>query len=104
MTEVLHGPTGPGTVVLDLGPGVGALILHTPPELYGHEIEISPAGAQGAPRSHAQVRERPVDSGTGYAAIYSGLPAGRYTIWRGRGTAAGTVMVTGGKVARFDWS
>src|ERR1017187_7453133 len=53
MTEVLHGPTGPGTVMLDIGPGVGALILHTPRELAGHEIEISPAGAQGARRSHA---------------------------------------------------
>jgi hypothetical protein len=103
MAEGLYGPTGPGTVVLDLGPGVGALILHTPQELNGHEIEISPAGAQGARRSHAQVRERPVDAGTGYAAIYSGLPAGRYTIWRDRGTSAGTVMVAGGKVSRFDW-
>jgi len=103
MTEVLHGPTGPGTVVLDIGPGVGALILHTPRELAGHEIEISPAGAQGARRSHAQVRERPVDSGTGYAAIYPGLPAGRYTIWRDRATSAGTVMIPGGKVSRFDW-
>jgi 16S rRNA A1518/A1519 N6-dimethyltransferase RsmA/KsgA/DIM1 with predicted DNA glycosylase/AP lyase activity len=44
MTEVLHGPTGPGTVVLEIGPGVGALILHTPAELNGHEIEISPTG------------------------------------------------------------
>jgi hypothetical protein len=104
MTEVLHAPTRPGTVVLDLRPGVGALILHTPRELYGHEIEISPAGAHTAQRTHAQVRERPVDTGTGYAAIYPGLPAGRYTIWRDHGTAAGSVMVTGGKVARFDWS
>jgi hypothetical protein len=103
MAEGLYGPTGPGTVVLDLGPGIGALILHTPQELHGHEIEISPAGAQGARRSHAQVRERPVDTGTGYAAIYPGLPAGRYTIWRDGGTAAGTVMVAGGKVSRYDW-
>ena len=103
MTEVLHGPTGPGTVVLDIGPGVGALILHTPQELAGHEIEISPSGAQGARRTHAQVRVRPVDNATGYAAIYSGLPAGRYTIWRDPVTSAGTVMVAGGKVSRFDW-
>jgi hypothetical protein len=103
MAEGLAGPVGAGTVVLDLGPGVGALILHTPQELFGHEIEISPSGAQGAHRSHAQVRARPVDASTGYAAIYSGLPAGRYTIWGEQGNAAGTVMVPGGKVARYDW-
>jgi len=103
MTEVLYGPTGPGTVVLDIGPGVGALILHTPQELAGHEIEISPVGSHGTRRTHAQVRMRPVDSGTGYAAIYPGLPAGRYTVWRDHVSAAGTVMVVGGKVARFDW-
>jgi hypothetical protein len=91
-------------VVLDLRPGVGALILHTPRELNGHEIEISPAACSGARRSHAQVRERPVDTGTGYAAIYPDLPEGRYTIWRDHATAAGTVMINGGKVARFDWS
>ena len=53
MAEGLYGPTGPGTVVLDLRPGVGALILHTPQELNGQEIEISPSGAMGARRSHA---------------------------------------------------
>jgi hypothetical protein len=104
MAEGRYGPTGPGTVVLDLGPGIGALILHTPQELNGHEIEISPSGICGARRTHAQVRERPVDTGTGYAAIYPGLAAGRYTIWRDHGTSAGTVMVAGGKVSRFDWS
>ncbi|MGH3275700.1 MAG: hypothetical protein ACRDNZ_15420, partial [Streptosporangiaceae bacterium] len=97
MTEVLHGPSGPGTVVLDIGPGIGALILHAPRELNGHEIEISPAGILCGRRSRAQVRERPVDTGTGYAAIYAGLTAGRYTIWRDHGTQVGSVMVTEGK-------
>jgi hypothetical protein len=104
MTEVLHGPTGPGTVVLEIGPGVGALILHTPQELNGHEIEISPTGILCGARTHSQVRERPVDSGTGYAAIYPTLSAGRYTIWRDHHTPVGSVMVTEGKVTRYDWS
>ena len=104
MTEVLHGPTGPGTVVLEIGPGVGALILHTPQELNGHEIEISPTGISCGRRTHSQVRERPVDTGTGYAAIYPGLSAGRYTIWRDHTTAVGSVMVPEGKVTRYDWA
>ena len=41
MGEHALGPSGPGTVVLDLGAGVGALVLYTPPDLDGREIEIS---------------------------------------------------------------
>ena len=103
MTEPVYGPTGAGTVVLDLGPGVGALILSTPPELNGHEIEICDAGIPGARRTHSQVRERQAGGRTGYAAVYPDLPAGTYTIWRDEVTAIGTVEVTGGTVALFDW-
>ena len=67
----------PASVVLDLGADVGALILDTPAELAGREIEIGPAGdGAGARRTHAQVRERRTGAGTGYAAVYPGL-AGR---------------------------
>jgi hypothetical protein len=103
VTEPLYGPTGAGSVVLDLGPGVGALILSTPPELNGHEIEISDAGTPGARRTHAQVRERRAGGRTGHAAVYPDLPAGTYRIWRDEVTALGTVEVTGGAVALFDW-
>jgi len=102
VTEGVYGPTGAGTVVLDLGPGVGALILNTPPQLSGHEIEISQAGLPGARRTHSQVRKRQAGGRTGYAAVYPDLAAGRYTIWRDEVTAIGTVEVTGGSVAVFD--
>jgi hypothetical protein len=103
MTEPAYGPTGAGTVVLDLGPGVGALILSTPPDLSGHEIEISNDGIPGARRTHSQVRERQAGGRTGYAAVYPDLAVGTYTIWRDEVTAVGTVEVTGGIVALFDW-
>ena len=32
MTEHTPGPSSAGRVVLDVGPGVGALVLHTPAE------------------------------------------------------------------------
>ncbi len=41
MTEPAAGPSGPGTVVLDLGVDVGALILYAPADLDGAEVEIS---------------------------------------------------------------
>jgi hypothetical protein len=104
VTEHLHGPTAPGTVMLDIGPGVGALILAVPAELNGAEIEISQHGSPDAVRTHSQVRERPSATGTVYAAVYPGLPEGQYTIWRDADTVAGTIEVTGGQVATFDWS
>jgi hypothetical protein len=110
MTGHRDGPTGPGTVVLNIGQGVGALILYTSPELAGQEIEISPGmeardGIAG-PKTHALVRERtgtaawnpsPADEGndaTEYAAVYDALPAGQYAIWLdGRVVATVTIAV-----------
>jgi hypothetical protein len=105
-------------VVLDIGGEVGALILYAPAELSGAEIEVSGTGS----RTHSIVRERRVDqnadgrrtagrhaapSGPGnaavYAAVYPGLPAGLYTIWRDAQTPAGTVKVEGGQVASWLW-
>jgi len=102
-TEHPHGPTGPGTVVLNLGPGVGALVLNTPADLNGREIEISRDAVAGARRTHSQVRERPTPAGTRFAALYPDLPAGSYTIWHDQTTAVGTVTVVGGEVASFNW-
>ena len=70
----------PEHVMLDLGPGVGALVLHTGAELHGAEIEISPAGHDGE-RSHKQVHERPVAGRPLYAAVFDRLSAGDYTLW-----------------------
>ena len=70
----------PEHVMLDLGPGVGALVLHTGADLHGAEIEISPAGHDGE-RSHKQVHERPVSGRPLYAAVFDRLAAGEYTLW-----------------------
>jgi len=96
-----YGPTGPGSVILDLGEHIGALILETPPGLAGHEIEISPS--DGGPRTHSMVRERTTPAGVSYAAVYPGVPAGQYTVWRDSGVAVGQVAVHGGEVSQFRW-
>ena len=105
MTERDYGPTGAGTVLLDLGAGIGALVLYTPADLAGREIEISPGAPHtaGARRTHACVRERPGSDATRYAAVYPGLPAGDYTLWRDHGTPAGTVTIAGGRITSHDW-
>jgi len=87
----------PEHVMLDLGPGVGALVLRTGPDLHGVEIEISPAGRDGE-RSHKQVHERPVHGRPLYGAVFEALPAGEYTLWLDDEPLRRGVAVTGAAV------
>ena len=103
MTEPVPGPSGPGRVVLDLGAGIGALVLHTPADLDGREIEISRRDVPAARRTHSQVRERRAGPTIQYAAVYPGLPAGEYVIWREATTALGVVTINGGQVTTCYW-
>jgi len=101
MAEPVAGPSGPGTVVMEVGGDIGALILYTPAEMDGREIEISPDGS--AKRTHSQVRARHMAAGTSHAAVYPGLVAGPYTIWDGADRPAASVVITGGEVASCRW-
>jgi hypothetical protein len=88
----------PEHVMLDIGPGVGALVLHAGANLHGAEIEISPSDHDDA-RSHKQVHERPVAGQPLYTAVFDRLPAGEYTLWLGdiplrRGVAVAEAVVT----------
>ena len=95
-------PSGQGTVVLNIGAGIGALIINTPGRLHGHEIEVSPV-TDPAARQHAAVRARYVGSGVSFAVVIDNLPAGRYTVWRDPVTPLDEVDVPGGGVAEYQW-
>jgi hypothetical protein len=101
MTEHTHGMSGPGSVILELGMSVGALILDAPPDLHGHEIEISPVA--GGARTHSLVRERRTATKTLYAAVYPALAEGDYIVWDEDGIPAGRVSIRGGQATRFRW-
>src|SRR5712691_9053579 len=103
MEETITGPSAPGTVLLEIGAGAGALIIYAPAAMAGQEIHISPGRPLAAPRTHALVRERQAGPGGCHAAVYPTLPAGDYTIWRDAATPAGTVAVREGAIARYDW-
>ena len=103
MTELAAGPSGPGTVVLELGAEIGALILYAPAKLDGAEIEISRDDDPGARRTHSQVRQRHMATVTRYAAVYPGLEAGPYTIWRDEHRPAAAVTIIGGRVTSCHW-
>ena len=75
MREPVPGPSGSGSVILDLGPGVGALVLHAAPEMDGREIEVSPlGGGTSAHRTHSRVRPRRTGGGN---AVRRRVPAAR---------------------------
>ena len=101
----MTGDSAAGRVVLDVGPGVGALVLYAPAELEGTEIEISPNGRRGesaaAARTHARVRRRQAGGALSYAAVYQELAAGRYVIWRDRDTPACRVVIASGEVTSW---
>ena len=92
----------PEFVVLDLGEGVGALIVHTDAEMHGVEVEISPQG-HDTERQHKAVLERSLGGRPAYTLVYDNLPAGRYTLWVAGEPRARGVQVSPAAVAELDW-
>jgi hypothetical protein len=89
-------------VMVDVGPGTGALVIYTRDELRGSEIEISPKGPD-APRTHTDVLRRRVADGYLCAAVFGSLPEGEYNLWHESAAAAPAVFVAGGQVTELDW-
>jgi len=71
--------SGQATVVLDIGEGVGALVVHTPSALCGLEIEIARRGESTA-FVHTEVRERVLPEGSVYAGVFVALDEGDYSL------------------------
>jgi hypothetical protein len=81
-----HEPAGPsfeGSVVIDIGGDVGALVVYTEPSWAGRELEIR-ALAGRVPVTHTSVRERRLPGGTVFAAVFPTLSAGTYRLPAGR--------------------
>ena len=98
-----HATVGAGTMVLDIGEGIGALVIHTAKEQCELEIEISPGDSATAPRSHNQVHARHNRHGTTYSAVFPSVAEGEYTVWRTDGAPQGSVTSRGGYVTEHHW-
>jgi hypothetical protein len=85
-----------------VGVGVGTLVLLAPAQLQGAEIEISPAGEDSL-RRHVAVLARTLPDTTVHAAVYAGLAAGRYRLWRTPADVALEVDVPEGVVTEVSW-
>jgi hypothetical protein len=105
--ETPAGPSGAGTVILDIGPGVGAAIVRTPASMLDLEIEYRAAGDPWEEK-HMAVRERLGGATVQYAAVYGPLPMGDYE-FRVRGGGGGspvaelTLTVPEASVVSGDW-
>jgi hypothetical protein len=90
-----------GEVVLDIGDGVGALIIYTLAALEGREIEVSRGDT--ATRVHTEVLERRIAGRPVFAAVYASLPEGHYRVWTDEPNVQNEVDVVGGRVSELDW-
>ena len=136
MTAAVHDENpfaGQGSVLLDIGGDVGALIVTMPPDLEGMEVEIAPEAdlghdaerhegheaahegghdhdhhgghAHGHPhRPHVAVVNRPVQGDRVPSLVFPELVEGRYGLYEKGTTDVHLVVdVRGGEVATAAW-
>jgi hypothetical protein len=96
---------GHGTVLLDIGGDVGALVVTMPASMVGQEIDIVPAGSHPQGHvPHVAVVERPVAGGWVPSLVFSDLVAGSYDLApKGTRDVALTVSVRGAEVTTAHW-
>lgn len=96
---------GQGSVLLDIGDDVGALVVSMPASMVGVEIEIRPVGADvHGHYPHVAVVARPVGADLVPSLVYGDLTEGSYELYeKGGGPVRLTVAVAGGSVAEAEW-
>ena len=89
-------------VMVDVGPGTGALVIYASDELRGQEIEISPVGSDSQ-RVHTDVLRRRTAAGFVCAAVFGSLAEAGYNLWHESRPGPEMVQVVGGQVTEVDW-
>ncbi len=113
MTEHGHGHghghvenpfAGQGSVLLDIGGDVGALVVAMPASTVGVEIEIRPVGQVDGPHPHVAVVDRPAGDRTVPSLVFGELREGSYELYeKGGGPVRLTASVRGGAVTEVSW-
>lgn len=96
---------GQGSVLLDIGGDVGALVVTMPSSMLGEEVEVV-AGhhAAGHHRPHVAVVPRPLGDGTVPSLVFPELVEGRYALVpKGTDDVRLQVDVRGGEVTSAAW-
>jgi hypothetical protein len=123
VTDTVENPhAGTGSVLLDIGGDVGALVVTAPAELVGVEVEIHPEGTDlvalrahdaehdqhghghSHHHDHVAVVPRPTPVGLRPSLVYPEVRAGRYVLCpAGTADAVLVAEVVGGRVTEVDW-
>jgi hypothetical protein len=108
MTSAENPYAGQGSVLLDIGGEVGALVVTMPAVLVGEEVEIRPSGhdhlGRDQHRLHVAVVARPVRDRLIPSLVFPELAAGEYELYRRpHGRVELSVSVTGGTVTETAW-
>jgi hypothetical protein len=96
---------GKGSVLLDIGGDIGALVVTMPAEMLGEEVEVV-TGHEGSGhhRPHVAVVPRPLGDRTTPSLVFPELVAGSYALVpKGTDDVRLRVHVRGGEVTSADW-
>ena len=107
-TQVENSFAGQGSVLLDIGGDVGALVVTMPAAMVDFEVEIRPWGSDDHDHRHhhphVAVVERPVIGAVVPSLVFPELVEGRYELYvKETGLVELTVDVTGGEVSTAVW-
>jgi len=91
----------PEALVLDIGDGIGALVLYADESCLGREIDLTPVGAPRSHHLHTMIRRRRAVGREFIAGVYPEVVEGIYTVWGIDGLPMGEVTIVGGHVSEF---
>lgn len=106
---------GQGSVLLDIGGEIGALVVTMPDGTAGQEVEIQRIGDEGhghahdqghahGHRPHVAVVRRPVQGGEVPSLVFPELREGRYELFdKGDDRVRLVADIQGGQVTAADW-
>ena len=87
-------------IILDIGNGIGALIIYTQEKLRGYQIDVSLKGIENTKRVHTDVLERRIAGRAVFAAVFAELPEGEYVTWS---EPAETFTIVSGGIVELNW-
>src|SRR5271169_144872 len=101
LAEAPYVDPGPGggpadSLVLDIGAGTGALIVHGPDAWIGVELDVTRAGEPRSHHRHLMIRRLRTGGGDVVAGVLPSLDADRYTVWGPDGSALAQVVIESG--------
>jgi hypothetical protein len=105
-TEVENPFAGQGSVLLDIGDDIGAVVVAMPAEMEGVEVEIRPdvAPSGHVHHPHVAVVSRPVEGGLLPSLVFPEVLEGTYGLYlKETDVRRLAVSVAGGEVTSAEW-